>query len=302
MEMLHLRYFVAVAEELNFTAAARRLHMSTPPLSQRIKDLEHEIGHRLFDRSTHHVMLTPAGAALLPIARDVLEQVNSIPWRLREAMRPQRGTVFLGMPAGVHPDLRERVKALAGRVRERFELKRWPGATADLVNAVRDGRLALTLARLPVADPALEQLTVMSERLGAVVPADRFAERDSIALAELTDLPYVASPAEITPAYFDELDRQLSELGVRKRIKLTNTGFGAASEIISCGLAFSISMLDARSPMQGYRVENVTILPFSDFRPRLDTALLWHRERAQGGDLEELVDAARDIFGEPLDI
>jgi DNA-binding transcriptional LysR family regulator len=300
--MLHLRYFVAVAEELNFTAAARRLHMSTPPLSQRIKDLEHEIGHRLFDRSTHHVMLTPAGAALLPIAREVLEQVNSIPWRLGEAMRPQRSTVFLGMPAGVHPDLRERVNTLAGRVRERFELKRWPGATADLVTAVRDGRLALTLARLPVADPALEQLTVMSERLGAVVPADQFTGRDSVALAELTDLPYVASPAEITPAYFEELDRQLSELGLKKRIKLTHTGFGAAPEIISCGLAFSISMLDARSPMQGYRVENVAILPFTDFRPRLETALLWNRERAQDGDLEELVDAARDIFGEPLDV
>ncbi|MEU0072942.1 LysR family transcriptional regulator [Streptomyces sp. NPDC006332] len=298
--MLHLRYFVAVAEELNFTAAARRLHMSTPPLSQRIKDLEQEIGHRLFDRSTHHVMLTPAGTALLPIARDVLEQVNSIPWRLSEATGPRRSTVFLGMPAGVHPDLRERVNALAGRVRERFEVKRWPGATADLVTAVRDGRLALTLARLPVADPALEQLTVMTERLGAAVPADRFTGRDSIALTELTDLPYVASPTDITPAYFDQLDHQLSELGVKKRIKLTNTGFGAASEIISSGLAFSVSMLDARSPMQGYRVENVAILPFTDFHPRLDTALLWNRERAQGGDLEELVDAARDIFGEPL--
>jgi DNA-binding transcriptional LysR family regulator len=302
VEMLHLRYFVAVAEELNFTAAARRLHMSTPPLSQRIKNLEHEIGHRLFDRSTHHVMLTPAGAALLPMAREVLEQVNSIPWRLGEATRPRRGTVFLGMPAGVHPDLRGRVNALAERVGERFELKRWPGTTADLVTAVRDGRLALTLARLPVADPALEQLTVMSERLGAVVPADRFAGRDSVALAELTDLPYVASPAEITPAYFDQLDHQLSELGVRKRIKLSHTGFSGAPEIVSCGLAFSVSMLDARSPMQGYRVENVTILPFADFHPFLETALLWNRERAHGGDLDELVEAAHEIFGEPLKI
>ncbi|WP_254644190.1 LysR family transcriptional regulator [Streptomyces sp. BV286] len=300
--MLHLRYFVAVAEELNFTAAARRLHMSTPPLSQRIKDLENEIGQRLFDRSTHHVMLTPAGAALLPIARDVLEQVNSIPWRLSEATRPQRSTVFLGVPAGVHPELRERINTLAGLVRERFEVKRWPGATADLVTAVREGRLALTLARLPVADPALEQLAVMSERLGAVVPADRFAGRDSIALAELTDLPYVASPAEITPAYFDQLDRQLSELGIKKRIKLAHTGFGGAAEIISCGLAFSLSMLDARSPMQGYRMENVTVLPITDFHPRLDTALLWHRDRAHGGDLEELVDAAREVFSEPLSI
>lgn len=124
--MLHLRYFVAVAEELNYSAAARRLHMATSPLSQRIRDLEGELGYKLFDRSTHHVTLTPAGAALLPIAREALEQVNSIPWRLREAIRPQHSTVLLGMIDGVHPRLRARVNALAQRVSERFELKRWP--------------------------------------------------------------------------------------------------------------------------------------------------------------------------------
>jgi DNA-binding transcriptional LysR family regulator len=299
MEMLHLRYFVAVAEELNFSAAARKLHMAASPLSQRIKDLEHELGQQLFDRSTHHVTLTDAGAALLPLARDVLEQVSAIPWKLREATTPQRSTVFLGMPAGVHPDLRERVNALAERVKQHYELKRWPGTTADLVQGVHDGKLALTLARLPVTDPALEQLPVMTERLGAVVPADLFAGRDSVSLAELTEFPYVASPGEIVPAYFEQLDHQLNELGVKKRIRLTNTGYGGTSEIISSGEAFSISMLDDKSPMHGYRLDNVIVLPFTDFRPQLDTGLLWRRDRTEG-DLRELVDAAKEIFAEPL--
>ncbi|MDT7783543.1 MAG: hypothetical protein QOF58_1962, partial [Pseudonocardiales bacterium] len=107
MELLHLRYFVAVAEELNFSAAARKLHMAASPLSQRIKDLEHELGRRLFDRSTHHVALTDAGTALLPIARDVLDRVGSIRWQLDQATKPVRSTVFVGMPAGIHPALRE---------------------------------------------------------------------------------------------------------------------------------------------------------------------------------------------------
>ncbi|MGA6162665.1 LysR family transcriptional regulator [Amycolatopsis magusensis] len=300
MELLHLRYFVAVAEELNFSAAARRLHMAASPLSRRIKDLEHELGQRLFDRSTHHVTLTPAGTALLPIARDVLDQVNAIPWRLREATGARRATVFLGMPAGVHPELRARVNTLAERVRERFELKRWPGTTPALVSAVREGKLALALARLPVGDPALDQLTVMSERLGAVVPADQFAGRDAVSLAELAELSYVATPAEITPAYFDQLDRELFERGIRKRIKLADTGYGGASEIISTGMAFSVSMLDPESPMSGYRLDNVTVLPFTDFQPRLDTGLVWQRDRAHGGDLDELVAAAREVFAGPL--
>lgn len=214
MELLHLRYFFAVAEELNFSAAARKLHMAASPLSQRVKDLEHELGSRLFDRSTHHVSLTPAGTALLPIARDVLERVGSIQWRLDEATKSARVTVFVGMPAGVHPALRERVNLLAEQVGERFDVKRWPGTTTDLVAAVKEGKLALTLARLPVQEAALDTLHVMTERLGAVVPADRFAGRKSVTLAELADLAYMRSPGEIVPAYFEQLDRQLDELGI----------------------------------------------------------------------------------------
>ncbi|WP_037675226.1 LysR family transcriptional regulator [Streptomyces griseus] len=301
MELLHLRYFVAVAQELNFTTAARKLHMAASPLSRRIKDLEQELGHRLFDRDTHHVKLTPAGSALLPIARGVLERVDSIRWRLDEATRPRRTTVLLGVPSGIHPDLRERMDALAERVGDRFEIKRWPGGTERLVDAVCDGRLALTLARLPVGgDPALEQLPVMSERLGAVVPGDRFAGRDSVALAELSELAYAGSPSAVTNAYFRGLDQQLYELGIRKRIELGSATFDGVSEIVSGGLAFSISMLDSRSPMHNYLLGNVAVLPFSDFQPRLETGLLWRKDRANGGDLEELVAAAREVFAEPL--
>ncbi|WP_351236082.1 LysR family transcriptional regulator [Streptomyces sp. NPDC002133] len=86
-------------------AAARRLHMATSPLSQRTRDLERELNHRLFDRDTHRVTLTPAGEALLPIARDVSR--SSIPRRLRETTRPGRSTLFMGNPSGLHPRLRE---------------------------------------------------------------------------------------------------------------------------------------------------------------------------------------------------
>ncbi|MCK5751677.1 MAG: LysR family transcriptional regulator, partial [Mycobacterium sp.] len=68
MEMHHLRYFLAVARELNFTRAAKSLNMSVPPLSQRIRTLERELGTPLFDRSTHHTRLTAAGESLLPLA------------------------------------------------------------------------------------------------------------------------------------------------------------------------------------------------------------------------------------------
>ncbi|GAA1951215.1 LysR family transcriptional regulator [Amycolatopsis minnesotensis] len=302
MEMLHLRYFVAVAEELNFSQAAKKLHMAASPLSQRIKDLEHELDQQLFNRSTHKVALTQAGEALLPLARDVLDRVSSIPWKVREAARPGRSTLFVGMPAGVHPALRERVKDLEERTRETAELKRWPGGTAELVADVRDGKLALALARLPVTDPALEVLPVMTERLGAAVPADLFPGRTSLTVADLTGLSYVADSADSTPVYFDELDGRLAAAGVKKRIKLSSSGYAGIAELVSTGIAFSISMLDPGSPMQLYRLDNVTILPLEDFEATLETGLVWRADRGgHGGDLEGLVSRAREVFADPLE-
>ncbi|SFJ66059.1 DNA-binding transcriptional regulator, LysR family [Amycolatopsis regifaucium] len=298
--MLHLRYFVAVAEELNFSQAARKLHMAASPLSQRIKDLEHELGHKLFDRSTHHVTLTAAGSALLPIARDVLEQVNAIPWRLQEAVKPRRSTVFVGMPGGVHPALRERVKQLEERCHDRFELKRWPGTTPDLVAAVHQGKLALSLVRMPVTDPALEMIPVQVERLGAVVPADRFAGRDTVNIAELSDLSYIPSASESIPAYSEDMDRQLSNAGIKKRLKVDGAEYSGISELVANGSSFSITMLDPASPMHLFLVDGATVLPFADFRPQLETALVWRRDRAEEGDLAELVAGVRDVFAEPL--
>ncbi|MDX2646998.1 LysR family transcriptional regulator [Streptomyces sp. PA03-1a] len=302
MEIFHLRYFVAVAEELNFSAAARRMHMATSPLSQRIRDLERELDQRLFDRSTHHVTLTPAGEALLPIARDVLERVNSIPWRLREASGVVRSTMFVGIPPGVHPRIREQVTTLAERVGEWCELLTWPGSSKALIAGVCESRLALALARLPINDPVLDVLPVLSEQLGAVVPADRFAGRDCVALADLSDLSFVVSPREIRPTYFELLDREMAERGVRKRIKLTDTGYDGIAEVVSGGMAFYFSILHAESPMHGYAMENTRVLPFADFEPRLETALIWRRDRAAVGDLDKLVEAAREVFADPLHV
>jgi DNA-binding transcriptional LysR family regulator len=96
IELRHLRYFVAVAEELHFGRAAQRLHMSQSPLSRAIRDLERELGVALFVRTTRHVELTPAGFALLEGARRALAEIDSAIEEARRATRPDRGVLKVG--------------------------------------------------------------------------------------------------------------------------------------------------------------------------------------------------------------
>jgi DNA-binding transcriptional LysR family regulator len=300
VEMSHLRYFVTVAEELNFSRAARRLHMAASPLSQRIKDLERELGTELFERTTHRVALTQAGAALLPLARDVVERFAALPWRLRQAVSAAHRTALMGMSPALHPRLRELVGELAERCRDRVELKRWPGGSTELAGAVHDGSLDLALVHLPVTDAELEVTEVMAERLGALVPADQFAGRASVRLSDLVDLAYAAAPLALTQKYFEQLDADLDAAGIRKRVRLQHADFGGIAELIASGLAFSVSALDRESPMQTYRLDNSVVLPFEDFHPVLVTGLIWRADRARDGDLADLAAQARSVFARRL--
>lgn len=299
MEVFHLRYFVAVAENLSFSRAARQLHMATSPLSRRVRDLEHELGTTLFERDSHSVRLTPAGSALLPIARDVLTRFDDIPWRLRQEAGAQRRTAFFGVTPGLHPHLREKLKHLEQRCAQRFELKRWPGGSADLISAVQRGELALALVHLPVDAGGLSVREVLREPLGAVLPAAEFGSRESVSLSELVDYAYVRPAPGMVPTYFDQLEARLSGAGIKKRITLSIADYGSSSEIVANGSAFAISMLEPGSAMQKYRTESNVVLPFNDFDPTLGTGLIWRSDRAKDhDDLQELVELATVVFPE----
>lgn len=295
--MFHLRYFVAVAENLSFSRAARQLHMATSPLSQRVRDLERELRTTLFERDSHNVGLTPAGSTLLPIAKDVLGRFDDIPWRLHQTVYAERRTVFVGIPPGLHSRARDRLGELERHCSETYEVKRWPGGTDDLVQAVGRGDLAMALVHLPVHTSGLSALEVMREPLGAVLPRAEFADHTSVSLSELVDYAYVAPAPGMAPIYFSQLEMRLDAAGIRKRIHPGTGDYAGTSEIVANGSAFAISMLDPESGMQKYRTESQVILPFSDFSPVLATGLVWRHDRTEeSSDLHELATAAEQVF------
>ncbi|MDJ1134361.1 LysR substrate-binding domain-containing protein [Streptomyces iconiensis] len=206
MEFRHLRYFVVLSEELHFGRAAARLHMAQPPLSQRIRDLERELGVRLLDRDRHRVRLTEAGALLLEYARPVLDSADAA----REAMRRIRpgaaGVLRVGVPPDTVPvTLRTLVDAFSARE---------PGVLLDLnemttdeqLAQLREGGLDVGMVRHPTDTVGLESGPVVHRPLGVVLPVEHPAAEDAtVRLRRLNGSPLVIFPRLMAPKLYDHM-------------------------------------------------------------------------------------------------
>ena len=171
MELRHLRYFVAVAEERHFGRAAERLHIAQPPLSQQIRRLEAELGVTLLHRTTRSVEVAPAGEVLLVRAREILSAVDGATEDTRRAARGEFGRLAVGFTGSATYEL---LPKLADALRHAL-----PGVLLDLrgemltpaqVASLLDGTLDLGLLRPPVRERALAVEVVRREPLVAVLP------------------------------------------------------------------------------------------------------------------------------------
>ncbi|MEV4183067.1 LysR family transcriptional regulator [Streptosporangium canum] len=190
----HLRYFTVVAEELHFGNAAVRLGMAQPPLSQRIRRLEEELGVRLFDRSSRQVRLTEPGRLLLAEAREIVARVD----RLRDLAGQGESEV---LRVGVTPDLGSAlIAALIAGFRDRApDVRPAPAEmwSADQVIALTDGTLDVGLLRHPVTAPGLSFGPVLVQRPGVVLAeTDPLAAMSSVHLADLAGRQLVLFPRE----------------------------------------------------------------------------------------------------------
>ncbi|MFG2244519.1 LysR substrate-binding domain-containing protein [Spirillospora sp. NPDC048823] len=166
----HLRCFVVVAEELHFGRAAERIGMAQPPLSQRIQRLEHELGVRLFDRSSRKVELTAPGRLLLDEARDILTRVERIYSVAERARLGEVGTVRAGLPSDLGGPI---VAALIAAFRDRrpdLRLDLRETGTAEQVRALADGALDAGIVRHPCDSRDLELGPMLSQPLGVLLP------------------------------------------------------------------------------------------------------------------------------------
>lgn len=240
MELHQLAYFVAVAEEGNFTRAAELLHVAQPGVSAQVKRLERELGQELLDRSGRTVRLTDVGAAALPHARAALAAVRGVREAVEELAGLVRGQVAIGMvtsvgPVGL-PDL------LAG-FHERYPAVEITLSEADsdtMLAALREGRLDLAVVGISTAPPPGIATQVLLEEpfLAVTAPSGLLAGRDEVGIPDLDGLPLMALPKGT--GLRTALDAAFARVGLTPRIAFEAADPNVLVQLATRGLGVAI--------------------------------------------------------------
>jgi DNA-binding transcriptional LysR family regulator len=206
MELRHLRYFVAVAEERNFTRAAERLHIAQPPLSRQMQQLEETLGVELIEKGSRPLRLTEAGQFFLAHARPLLDQVRDLKTMTQRVGKLER-TLSVGFVAstlyGLLPDIIRRYRERHPEV----EVTLHEMTTIEQLKALKEGAIDVGFGRLKSEDPSIRRILLREERMVvAVWPGHRLAEREGgVRLMELIHEPLLVYPKAPRPSFADQV-------------------------------------------------------------------------------------------------
>jgi len=292
MELRHLRYFVAVAEELSFTRAAERLHIGQPPLSQQIQALEADIGARLFDRTKRRVSLTEAGRLFLADARRMLALSEQARETARRAHVGEAGQLRVGFTFSTP------FTSLFPKIVQRYR-QQYPGVLLTFQEMTTMHQLAKIEAReldigfvrpASMALPDAVALTMLiTEPVRLVLPADSaLARQERIVVADLADQAFVVFPKDAGTGIYHQIIDLCRKAGFAPRIAMEAGEPSTMIGLVAAGCG--ISVLPAS--FEGIHMEGVVYRPLAD--PEATTSLLLARQANGGGPLvQAFADLAR---------
>lgn len=243
MELRHLRYFVAVAEEENITRAAQRLGIQQPPLSQQIQALEQELGVTLFLRSPRSVKLNAAGKLFLGEARKVLASARDAMQRVREFDLGKEGTLRIGMTSS--SSIHARTLRVIRTYRRAFPLvtmKVEEGANHDLLLAVEQESLDVAFVRTNVdMHPTLQSVCIDMERVLVALPASHpLTTVESIRLADLADENFVRFRQVNASGIWDQLEKACLKCGFEPRVTDETPRILSAVHMVASGFGVTV--------------------------------------------------------------
>lgn len=295
LETRQLRYFIAVAEELHFGRAANRLHMSQPPLSQQIRQLETQLGVQLFERTKRSVKLTHPGEVFLDQARSVLNSLDEAMHTVRAAARGEGGILRVGCTAASAYSV---VPALMRSFKERYsnvEVALHERVTAEQVRELHGGRLDIGLVRLPIDQPGLVTEKLLAERLVVAIPADhRLASERIIDIGDLGGLPFIGFSRDGARYFHDMIESLFAASRVTPEVVQRATQLHVVAALVSAGLGLAV-VPDAAARVL---VDRVVYRPLrADRLPNPELHLCWRRD-GQTPLVRNFVALAREVVAQ----
>src|SRR3954463_6619840 len=274
MELRHLRYFVAVAEELHFRRAAERLYVAQPAVSEQIRKLEEELGVRLFDRTQRKVALTDGGAALLTEARRVLHQAETARLAARSASdRPRLRIGYVPTP------LRARIPRTLHRLvvaMPNLETTMEPGSGLELVDAVRAGELDVAVVSLPVPTAGVRVTPLGEQRAVAVFPVGHeHAVKPHVDLEQIAPERMIVLPRDADRPFYDAVLATCCAAGVSPT--LIEMSDGQVDRILLAVAAGAGMAVLPECVAERYADAGVRFVPLEGESPALTTGIVSRR-------------------------
>ena len=293
VELRHLRYFIAVAEELNFSRAAERMHMAQPPLSAAIRQLERDLGVDLFVRTTREVKLTDAGRAFLEGARRTLADAERAAEDAKRAAAGDLGRLRIAYSWSTRfetlPALGKAFRASHPGV-ELLGQEMW---NARMPPAFANGSIDIALSLCPEIAAELELAPIRKERLVALLPdAHPLTREEAIPLSALADQEFVLFPRDIAPRLHDAFVAIYRRAGFEPRVRNesfhTGWDLGVLAEIPAVAIA--------PQTVAGGLPDGIVAVAVSEPTDSLETCLVWRGDESSPA-VAEFVNVARSAFG-----
>ena len=277
MELRHLRYFVAVAEELHFGRAAKRLCITQQPLSRQIQDLEHELGVELFYRTKRTVRLTEVGEVFLAETRKTLQQAEHAVYLAKQAQEGKIGRLTIGFTGSalniVLPAAVRQFKQLYPQVD--LTLKRLQ--TIEQVEALNNKQIDLGLLHPPIDDDTLIIETIYREQLVVALPDNHPLAKDTsvpISLKHLANEPFILFPRHFGSILYDQIINLCQQAGFSPNIIQEAIPQQTILGLVAAGIGISL----IHSSVRNLGRSGVVFKDLIEPTPTLETSAAWSRD------------------------
>jgi DNA-binding transcriptional LysR family regulator len=277
VELRHLRYFVAVGEELNFRRAAERMYVAQGAFSEQVRNLERELGVRLLDRTPRGASLTDAGAALLPEARRVLHQADVAQLAARNARDHAGSRLRIGyMPASLPASVPRVVQRLAAAM-PLLETTLEPGSAQELIEAIRAEWLDAAIVSLPAPTQGLRITPLGDQRAVAALPCSHeHAARSKIRLEQLAPERIVVLPREANRPLYDGILASCRAAGLSPTlVEMPDEHVEHALLAVAAGAGLALL---PESVVERYGTPGVRLVPLAGDAATFATAALTRRD------------------------